>query len=126
MKDYQLAGLSFLAYMWENGQSCILADECVFRPDFRARELTILHWFLRRMGLGKTLQTLSLFAYLEEKYSSKGPHLLVCPLSVLSAWMTVRSASPFDDQTSTDGAPHSRKYHVGSRRSYVAGPSCTP
>lgn len=27
LKDYQLAGLSFLAYMFENGQNCILADE---------------------------------------------------------------------------------------------------
>lgn len=27
MKDYQLSGLSFLAYMFENGQNCILADE---------------------------------------------------------------------------------------------------
>lgn len=27
MKEYQLSGLSFLAYMYENGQNCILADE---------------------------------------------------------------------------------------------------
>ncbi|SCV74235.1 BQ2448_6667 [Microbotryum intermedium] len=67
MKAYQLTGLSFLAYMFENGQNCILADE---------------------MGLGKTLQTLSLLAYLYETHGFKGPHLLVCPLSVLGAWMT--------------------------------------
>lgn len=29
MKSYQLEGLSFLAYMYENGQNCILADEYV-------------------------------------------------------------------------------------------------
>lgn len=40
------------------------------------------------MGLGKTLQTLSLIAYLAENHGAKGPHLLVCPLSVLSSWMT--------------------------------------
>ncbi|GAA5963892.1 hypothetical protein JCM21900_003969 [Sporobolomyces salmonicolor] len=67
MKDYQLAGLSFLAYQAENGMNCILADE---------------------MGLGKTLQTLSLIAYLAETYGSKGPHLLICPLSVLGSWMS--------------------------------------
>ncbi|KAL8279227.1 hypothetical protein RQP46_008264 [Phenoliferia psychrophenolica] len=67
MKDYQLSGLSFLAWLFENGQSGILGDE---------------------MGLGKTLQTLSLFAYLSEAHNIKGPHLLICPLSVLSAWMT--------------------------------------
>jgi SWI/SNF-related matrix-associated actin-dependent regulator of chromatin subfamily A member 5 len=27
LKDYQLAGVSFMAYMYENGQNCILADE---------------------------------------------------------------------------------------------------
>lgn len=42
------------------------------------------------MGLGKTLQTLSLLAYLNENHGIKGPHLLICPLSVLGAWMTVR------------------------------------
>ncbi|GAA5924215.1 hypothetical protein JCM10213_004524 [Rhodosporidiobolus nylandii] len=66
MKDYQLTGLSFLAYMADNGCSCILADE---------------------MGLGKTLQTLSLLAYLDETHGAKGPHLLICPLSVLDSWM---------------------------------------
>lgn len=40
------------------------------------------------MGLGKTLQTLSLIAYLHETHNVKGPHLLICPLSVLGAWMT--------------------------------------
>lgn len=28
LKDYQLVGLSFLAFMAENGMNCILADEC--------------------------------------------------------------------------------------------------
>ncbi|GAA5946579.1 hypothetical protein JCM3765_000305 [Sporobolomyces pararoseus] len=66
MKDYQLGGLSFLAFCAENGINPILADE---------------------MGLGKTLQTLSLVAYLAETQGAKGPHLIVCPLSVLSSWM---------------------------------------
>ncbi|KAJ7579140.1 P-loop containing nucleoside triphosphate hydrolase protein, partial [Mycena floridula] len=70
MKDYQLQGLSFMASMFHNGMNCILGDE---------------------MGLGKTLQTLSLFAYIHEirgKYSlcPQDPHLVICPLSVLSAW----------------------------------------
>ncbi|GAA6009228.1 hypothetical protein JCM11491_004237 [Sporobolomyces phaffii] len=66
MKDYQLSGLSFLAFCAENRINAILADE---------------------MGLGKTLQTLSLIAYLAEAHGAKGPHLLICPLSVLSSWM---------------------------------------
>ncbi|KAJ6541806.1 P-loop containing nucleoside triphosphate hydrolase protein [Mycena capillaripes] len=65
MKEYQLAGLSFLAHMYNNGINCILGDE---------------------MGLGKTLQTLSLFAHIKETAASAPTHLIVCPLSVLSSW----------------------------------------
>jgi SWI/SNF-related matrix-associated actin-dependent regulator of chromatin subfamily A member 5 len=45
------------------------------------------------MGLGKTLQTLSLVQYLKENEPKTGtgrtqrPFLIVCPLSVLSSWM---------------------------------------
>ncbi|KAJ7762395.1 P-loop containing nucleoside triphosphate hydrolase protein [Mycena maculata] len=67
MKEYQLAGLSFLAHMYHNGINCILGDE---------------------MGLGKTLQTLSLFAYIKESATTALTHLIVCPLSVLSSWET--------------------------------------
>ena len=74
MKPYQLDGLSFLVHLHNNGISGILGDE---------------------MGLGKTLQTLSLFQYLEEKDRKSGvtseelrPYLVVCPLSVLSSWVS--------------------------------------
>ncbi|KAK4494330.1 hypothetical protein PRZ48_014628 [Zasmidium cellare] len=70
MKPYQLQGLSFLNYMHNNGMSSILGDE---------------------MGLGKTLQTLSLFQHLTETDPSTGenrPFLVVCPLSVLSSWIS--------------------------------------
>ncbi|KAI9851934.1 MAG: hypothetical protein M1838_002372 [Thelocarpon superellum] len=73
MKPYQLAGLSFLIYLYRNGLSGILGDE---------------------MGLGKTLQTLALLQYLKEHrpQDSSGdeirPSLVVCPLSVLSSWMS--------------------------------------
>lgn len=73
MKPYQLSGLSFLVYLNRNGLSGILGDE---------------------MGLGKTLQTLSLVQYLKENRKQSGtkteprPCLVVCPLSVLSSWMS--------------------------------------
>lgn len=71
MKPYQLAGLSFMVYLHKNGLSGILGDE---------------------MGLGKTLQTLSHIQYLKEHRDlSKGenrPSIVVCPLSVLSSWMS--------------------------------------
>ncbi|KAH8594504.1 SNF2 family N-terminal domain-containing protein [Bisporella sp. PMI_857] len=73
MKPYQLSGLSFMVYLHRNGLSGILGDE---------------------MGLGKTLQTLSLIQHLKESDPIKGvgrdarPFLVVCPLSVLSSWMS--------------------------------------
>lgn len=73
MKPYQLSGLSFLVYLHRNGLSGILGDE---------------------MGLGKTLQTLSLFQYLKEHRAPADfdaelrPSLVVCPLSVLSSWIS--------------------------------------
>ncbi|OCH88895.1 hypothetical protein OBBRIDRAFT_733561 [Obba rivulosa] len=68
MKDYQLHGLSFLSWMYNNGMNCVLGDE---------------------MGLGKTLQTLSLLAYIQENFKgSHDPHLIICPLSVLPSWLS--------------------------------------
>ncbi|OCK76907.1 hypothetical protein K432DRAFT_407770 [Lepidopterella palustris CBS 459.81] len=74
MKPYQLGGLSFLVHLYNNGMCGMLGDE---------------------MGLGKTLQTLSLFQYLEELDEATSspseeirPYLVVCPLSVLSSWIS--------------------------------------
>lgn len=38
------------------------------------------------MGLGKTIQTISFFAYLYEYKKIRGPHLIVCPNSVVHNW----------------------------------------
>lgn len=71
MKPYQLAGLSYLVWLYKNGVSGILGDE---------------------MGLGKTLQTLSLFSYLTTyepvPAGHRRPFLVVCPLSVVSSWVS--------------------------------------
>ena len=40
------------------------------------------------MGLGKTLQVLSFLQYLRDARDEGGPHLVVCPLSVLPTWVT--------------------------------------
>lgn len=39
------------------------------------------------MGLGKTIQTISLFAYLMETKKNNGPFLVVVPLSTISNWV---------------------------------------
>ena len=67
MRDYQLRGLRWLVGMHKCGVNAILADE---------------------MGLGKTLQTIAFLAHLKFVEDVHGPHLVICPLSVLSSWMT--------------------------------------
>jgi SWI/SNF-related matrix-associated actin-dependent regulator of chromatin subfamily A member 5 len=39
------------------------------------------------MGLGKTLQTISLLAYLRESRGVRGPHLILAPKSVVGNWV---------------------------------------
>ena len=68
MRDYQREGLRWLAQRYEDGCGAILGDE---------------------MGLGKTLQTLSFLSWLKhERPAEHGPSLVICPLSVLSSWLT--------------------------------------
>ena len=66
LREYQLEGIRWMTRMFDDGCSCILADE---------------------MGLGKTLQSISFLACLHEYRNVRGPHLVICPLSVLSSWM---------------------------------------
>jgi SNF2 family DNA or RNA helicase len=40
------------------------------------------------MGLGKTIQTISLLSYLIEFKKNYGPFLIVVPLSTMSNWMS--------------------------------------
>ena len=39
------------------------------------------------MGLGKTIQTIALLAYIIEFKNNRGPFLIVVPLSTLSNWV---------------------------------------
>ncbi|KNZ50768.1 hypothetical protein VP01_424g5 [Puccinia sorghi] len=65
LRPYQLAGMHWLATLYENGLNGILADE---------------------MGLGKTLQTIAFICYLRER-GVWGPFLIVCPLSTVANWI---------------------------------------
>ena len=65
LKPYQVAGVKWLASLWCNGINGILADQ---------------------MGLGKTVQTLGLFAHLRGR-KVFGPFLVVAPLSTLPNWV---------------------------------------
>lgn len=66
LKNYQLKGIKWMISLWQNGLNGILADQ---------------------MGLGKTVQTIGLFAHLKGR-GSHGPFLVVAPLSTLSNWVS--------------------------------------
>ncbi|EJD02826.1 transcription regulator [Fomitiporia mediterranea MF3/22] len=65
LKDFQLTGLNWLAYLWSKGENGILADE---------------------MGLGKTVQTVAFLSYLFHQHNQYGPFLVIVPLSTITAW----------------------------------------
>ena len=68
LRDYQREGVAWLAAQHAAGAGGgILGDD---------------------MGLGKTLQVLSFLQYLRDAKNEAGPHLVVCPLSVLPTWVT--------------------------------------
>ncbi|CAM0903332.1 unnamed protein product [Alopecurus aequalis] len=66
LKPYQLVGVNFLLLLHRKGiGGAILADE---------------------MGLGKTVQAVTYLTILQHLYNDPGPHLIVCPASVLENW----------------------------------------
>ncbi|KAI0823634.1 transcription regulator [Trametes gibbosa] len=67
LKDFQLTGLNWLAYLWSKGDNGILADE---------------------MGLGKTVQSVSFLSYLFHERRQYGPFLVIVPLSTITAWQS--------------------------------------
>ncbi|HET7279468.1 MAG TPA: DEAD/DEAH box helicase [Dermatophilaceae bacterium] len=74
LRDYQLDGFHWLAFLWDHELGGILADD---------------------MGLGKTLQTLAMAARALERgtLTHEAPLLVVAPTSVVSTW--VREAARF-------------------------------
>ena len=65
MRDFQLTGLNWMAFLWSRNENGILADE---------------------MGLGKTVQTVAFLSWLIYARRQNGPHLVVVPLSTVPAW----------------------------------------
>ncbi|KAL2557686.1 Protein CHROMATIN REMODELING 19 [Forsythia ovata] len=66
LKPYQLVGVNFLLLLYRKKiAGAILADE---------------------MGLGKTVQAITYLALLRHLEDDPGPHLIVCPASVLENW----------------------------------------
>ena len=67
LRSYQIKGLAWLAHLRHMGLGGVLADD---------------------MGLGKTVQVLAYLLYLKEAGLTRGPHLLLCPTSLLTNWRT--------------------------------------
>ncbi|KAL0051035.1 hypothetical protein WJX82_000961 [Trebouxia sp. C0006] len=65
LHPYQLEGLNWLYFAWEQHKHVILADE---------------------MGLGKTIQSIAFLAALKEEEQVQKPHLVVVPLSTFPNW----------------------------------------
>jgi len=62
------------------------------------------------MGLGKTIQTISLITYLMEKKKNMGPFLVIVPLSTLSNWMLeFEKWAPSVTTLSYKGSPAARR-----------------
>ena len=66
LKDYQIVGVNWLALLYKQNVSAILADD---------------------MGLGKTCQVIAFLSHLLET-GEPGPHLVVVPASTLENWLT--------------------------------------
>ncbi|KAF8210536.1 transcription regulator [Mycena galopus ATCC 62051] len=99
LKDFQLTGLNWLAYLWSKGENGILADE---------------------MGLGKTVQTVAFLSYLFHELNQYGPFLVIVPLSTITAWQTQFAAwSPDINVITYIGTAHAREVI----RKYEFGPS---
>jgi ATP-dependent DNA helicase len=94
LKDYQLEGVRWLASLFENGVSGILADgtcrnvadACPFsvRRNYAHHVKTFPHE--TEMGLGKTIQCIALIAHLLMQDVS-GPFIIVAPLATLPNWV---------------------------------------
>ncbi|KAJ7902074.1 SNF2 family N-terminal domain-containing protein [Mycena olivaceomarginata] len=99
LKDFQLTGLNWLAYLWSKGENGILADE---------------------MGLGKTVQTVAFLSYLFHELDQYGPFLVIVPLSTITAWATQFIAwAPDINVITYIGTAHAREVI----RKYEFGPS---
>jgi len=96
LRHYQQTGFSWLLHLRKIGCGACLADD---------------------MGLGKTIQVLTYLLYLKENHLTTGPHLLVCPTSLLQNWKMETSRF----------APDIGIYvHHGATRNGVGGEKTSP
>ncbi|KAG5648598.1 hypothetical protein DXG03_003209 [Asterophora parasitica] len=119
LKDFQLTGLNWLAYLWSKGENGILADEMGLGkvPRFFWRsQLRILTF----VSQSQTVQTVSFLSYLFHEMNQFGPFLVIVPLSTITAWQSQFAAwAPDMNVIPYSGAASSREVI----RTYEFGPS---
>ena len=92
LRDYQLAGVQWLALLYENGQS-----NGAYDGSFTYTSHAGLNGILAdEMGLGKTLQTIAFLAHLKEKgvWGPVRPSSLVSPPRTLTSLVVPRRMPP--------------------------------
>ncbi|KAJ1299232.1 hypothetical protein BS78_01G516100 [Paspalum vaginatum] len=94
--DYErrlLAAADLVLSADAQGQGIRLPDLGV-TADLKPHQLDGVAWLIRRyrlgvnMGLGKTLQAISLLSHLKIHRIAPGPFLVLCPLSVTDGWLS--------------------------------------
>ncbi|TVU48703.1 hypothetical protein EJB05_08348, partial [Eragrostis curvula] len=73
LKPHQLHGVDWLIRRYGLGVNVVLA---------------LIFYVCWQMGLGKTLQAISLLSYLKIRCIAPGPFLVLCPLSVTDGWLS--------------------------------------
>ncbi|KAI9727887.1 MAG: hypothetical protein M1828_005292 [Chrysothrix sp. TS-e1954] len=96
MKDYQVAGLNWLALLHSKGLSGALCDE---------------------MGLGKTCQVIAFLAHLKES-GVKGTHLIIVPGSTIQNWL--REFKNFCPSLNVEPYYGSKKERPGQQAQLIA------
>jgi hypothetical protein len=88
LRPYQRDGLDWLVSMHDRRLNGILADESTSQIDalYVICRYACVENFTFAVGLGKTIQTIALLAYLAGERCSWGPHLIVVPTSTLLNW----------------------------------------
>ncbi|KAH0937167.1 hypothetical protein HID58_004628, partial [Brassica napus] len=93
-----------------SGGTRLLTQPACIQGEMRDYQLAGLNWLIS-YGLGKTLQTISLLAYLHEYRGINGPHMIVTPKSTIGNWMNeIRRFCPVLRAVKFLGDPEERRY----------------
>ncbi len=85
LKDFQLTGLNWLAYLWSKGENGILADEMGLGKVCYGSNVVPA---VAEESCSQTVQSVSFLSYLFQERRQYGPFLVIVPLSTITAWQS--------------------------------------